>query len=97
MSAVGRELHESLFDLFEARLETLRAGAPGVGADGEAWTQTEVDAAIAELERDKELLLGHWRVQDGVVAHQAPPNARACGQPQPCPHALELAQKYRLI
>ncbi len=54
----------------------------------------EVDAELAQLQSDKALLLAHWQTQDGVVGATAPVRARACGQPEPCPHVLGLAQRY---
>ena len=97
MTAPSNDIHDSIFDEIQARISTLRAGAPTSAPDGAARTQAEVDAELAQLEGDQAILLAHWRTQDGVVARTAPVHARACGQPQPCPHVLGLAQKYGIV
>lgn len=91
------DIHDSLFAEIEGRINTLESGAPASAADGSAWTQAEIDAELAQLRSDEALLLAHWKTKDGVVAATAPARASACGNPQPCPHVLGLAQKYRLI
>ena len=97
MTPPSNDIHHSLFDEIEGRISTLRSGAPASAPDRGAWTQDEVDAELAQLESDQTLLLAHWKTQDGVVSATAPVRARACGQPQPCPHILGLAQKYGFI
>jgi hypothetical protein len=97
VTAPSRDIHDSIFDEIKARTSTLRAGAPTSAPDGGARTQADVDAELAQLEDDQAVLLAHWRTQDGVVAPTAPVHARACGQPQPCPHVLGLAQKYGFV
>jgi hypothetical protein len=97
VAAPSDNLHDSIFDEIDGRIRTLRAGAPTATPDDGARTQAEIDAELAQLESDKALLLAHWRTQDGFVAPTAPVRARACGQPQPCPHVLGLAQKYGFV
>jgi len=97
VTAPSNDIHDSVFAEIEGRISTLRSGAPTSAPDRGAWTQAEVDAELAQLESDRGLLLAHWKTQDGVVAAATPVRARACGQPQPCPHVLGLAQKYGLI
>lgn len=97
MTSASNDIHESVFDEIEGRITTLRSGAPTSGPGRAAWTQEEVDAELAQLESDRALLLAHWKTQDGTVAAAEPVRARACGQPQPCPHVLELVQKYKFV
>ncbi len=97
MTAPRTDIHDNVFDEIEGRIATLQAGAPASGSDSGAWTQEDVDAELAQLGNDLELLLAHWKAKDGVVAATAPVRARACGQPQPCPHVLGLAQRYGCI
>lgn len=91
------DIHDSVFDEIEQRIRALQSETPAADTEGGVWIQEEVDAELARLESDRALLLAHWKTQDGVVPATAPVRARACGQPQPCPHALGLAQKYSLI
>lgn len=91
------DYHDSVFTEIDGRISTLRSGALTSAPDAGARTQVEIDAELAELESDRALLLDHWKTQDGVVAADAPARARACGKAQPCPHVLELAQKYGFI
>lgn len=97
MTSPRHDLHESLYTEIDSRLQSLKSGAPAGSSDGGAWTQDEVDAQIRRLETDLDVLLQHWRIKDGVVVADAPPRARACGQSQPCPHVLQLAQEYRIF
>lgn len=94
MPELRNDIHDRLYTEIEGRISSLQSGAPAPGADEGARTQTEVDAELSQLASDQALLLSHWRMQDGAVASDAPVRARACGKPQPCPHVLELAQKY---
>lgn len=94
MTASSSDIHDSVFAEIEGRISTLVSGAPTSTPDHGAWTQAEVDAELAQLQSDKSLLLAHWKTQAGVVAASAPVRASACGQPQPCPNVLGLAQKY---
>ncbi|WP_299954388.1 hypothetical protein [uncultured Modestobacter sp.] len=96
MTAPSSDIHDGIFDEIKARISTLQAGAPTAAPDGGARSQADVDGELAQLEADKTVLLAHWRTQDGVVATTAPVYARACGQPQPCPHVLGLAEKFGL-
>jgi hypothetical protein len=97
MAPARTEIHDSLFAEIDGRISTLESGAPTSAPDGSAWTQDELDAALAQLRSDKALLLEHWKTKDGVVASTEPVRARGCGRPQPCPNVLELAQKYGLV
>lgn len=90
-------IHESVLDEIDLRSRTLKSGAPAVDTERGARTQSDIEVELAQLHADRELLLTHWRTQDGAVAVDEPPRARACGQAQPCPHVLGLAQKYGLI
>lgn len=94
MTAPSNDIHDSLFREIEGRMSTLRAGAPISAPDRGARMQAEVEAQLAQLESDQAVLLAHWRLEDGLFAAAEPVRARACGQPQPCPHVLGLAQKY---
>ena len=97
MSTPEQDVHDRIFDEIDAQLGTLEFGAPTTHSDGSSWTQEELAAALADLQSDKDALLAHWKIRDGMVAADAPPRTRACGQPQPCPHVLGLARKYDLI
>lgn len=97
MNAPSNDIHDSVFDEIEGRISSLRSGAPTAAPGSRAWTQEEVDGELTQLESDKALLLAHWKTQNGVVTATAPARARACGQPQPCPHVLGLAQKYGFV
>jgi len=97
VTAHGQDLHEIILAEIEGRISTLRAGAPAARPDGGAWTDEEVRAEVAHLSSDRDLILAHWKTLDGVVGAAEPTRARACGQPQPCPHTLGLAQKYHVI
>ena len=94
---MANDLHGSLFDEIESQIRTLASGAPARREDQPSWEPQEVEAALADLAVDKQTLLDHWRIQPGITTPTAPVNARECGQPQPCPHVLELAQKYGLV
>lgn len=97
MTTPRKDLHDSVFDEIKGRINALQVGAPASGPDGGAWTQAQIDAELGRLENDLEVLLAHWKTQDGLVEATAPVRARACGQPQPCPHVLGLAQEYGFI
>jgi hypothetical protein len=97
VTASHTDIHDSVFDEIEERISTLQSGAPTSALEGAAWTQAEADAELAKLQSDKSLLMAHWKTKDGVVAATTPERARVCGQPQPCPHVLGLAQQYGLI
>jgi len=90
------DIHDRIHDEIELQLQSLRVSAPAV-VDGAAWSEDEVQRKIADLELDMETLLDHWRTEDGTHGDDGTPNARACGNPQPCPHTLGLAQKYGLV
>ena len=96
---MNKDIHDSVYDEIEARIQTLQAGAPTSSPATGAWTQGEADATLGKLETDKALLLEHWKTLNGVVCASPPsaPRARACGNPQPCPHVLELAEEYGIL
>lgn len=96
---MSSDIHDSVYDAIEVRIITLRSGAPASSPETGARTQDDVDTELAQLESDKALLLDHWKTQDGVVGATPPSatRARACGQAQPCPHVLGLAQKYGIV
>lgn len=97
MTGQRKDIHDSLFDEIEGRITTLRAGAPTSSQEVGAWSQEDVNRELAKLENDRELLLAHWKTEDGLVAATSPARARACGQPQPCPHVLDIAERYRYV
>jgi hypothetical protein len=90
------DLHDRLFDEISSRLHTLRSGALAVQPDGSAWSQEDVMSAESELERDLGVLKEHWRIMPGVagLASENHPVTASCGNAQPCPHVLGLAEKY---
>lgn len=96
MSAPTRDIHERVFDEIDERIKTLRSGAPAADSGSGAWTQDEVDAELAQLENDRDVLVAHWKTRNGrsVAADRAPMRAKACGEPQACTHVRDLAQKY---
>lgn len=97
MTAQRNDIHDNVLAAIEGRIRSLRSETPTSTPQLGAWTQVEVDAELAQLERDQALLLAHWKKQDGVVEATTPARAHACGQPQPCPHVLGLAEKYGFI
>lgn len=99
VETVSNDIHDSVYDAIEVRIDALRSGAPASGAETGARTQDDVDAELGKLEADKAHLLDHWKTHDGVVGATPPSavRARACGQAQPCPHVLGLAQTYGVV
>jgi hypothetical protein len=84
------DLHESIHDEIERRIAAL-APVPG------ALPSKDDAALLSELYEDRDLLRQHWRHRPGGTSDfSQPPNAKDCGQPQPCSHTLGLAEKYGL-
>lgn len=99
VDVVSNDIHDSVYDEIEVRISTLRSGALASSPETGARTQDEIDTELTRLEADKALLLDHWKTHNGVVGATLPSatRARACGQAQPCPHVLGLAQTYGLV
>lgn len=93
---MGSDLHDRLFDAISSQIATLRAGAPAARPDGGAWSQAEIDQEIAASESDLAVLKQHWQITPGVagLASEKHPVTASCGNAQPCPHVLGLAEKY---
>lgn len=91
------DLHDSVFDAIEAQINRLRSRTPASSPAAGGMTKEEVDTELSQLELDKTLLLDHWKTQAGAVGAPTPTRARPCGQAQPCPHVLGLAQKYGIV
>lgn len=93
---MASDLHDRLFDEISSRIDALSSGAPAQRRDGSAWSQDEVDRARSELEADVAELKEHWRITPGIagLASENRPVTASCGNAQPCPHVLGLANKY---
>lgn len=84
------DLHEIVHDEIERRIAALTPPPGKLPSEEDAVLQSELHA-------DKDLLRQHWRIRPGMTPHiSQPPNAKDCGQPQPCSHTLCLAEKYGL-
>lgn len=96
MNAPSKDIHDSVIDEIDEQIETLQSGALTSSSDRSAWTQDEIDAKLAELGSDRNLLIAHWKTQTLVSPKAAGERTRslACGQPQPCAEVKDLAQKY---
>ncbi|MER7607456.1 hypothetical protein [Nocardioides sp. NPDC127503] len=96
MNAPSKDIHERVHDEIQARIDTLRSGAPATAPNGGAWTQDKVAKELAQLERDQDFLVAHWRTRPGgsLAADHLPMRALACGEPQTCAHVEDLAKKY---
>lgn len=96
MNVPSKEIHERVFDAIDEQIKTLRSGALATGSASGAWSQDEIDARLAELTTDQDLLVAHWKTRAGgsLAADHAPVRALACGEPQTCAHVEALAQKY---
>lgn len=97
MAVPSDDIHDPLLEEIDARIGTLGSGATMRTSDGAARTHEEVDLELAQLQGDRSTLLAHWRFQDGLSGLDEPPRARACGQPQPCPHVMGLVEKYKFV
>lgn len=89
------DLHERIYDELTSQITTLESG---VRPDGTAWSGAEVEQTLASLHADRELLKAHWRIRPGIagLASDRPPQTASCGNRQPCPHVLGLADRYGL-
>lgn len=96
LEGMASDVHDRLFDEISSRLHALRSGALTVQPDGTTWGQEDVIRAESELESDLGVLKEHWRITPGVagLASDNHPVTASCGNAQPCPHVLGLAEKY---
>ena len=88
MTHLPHDIHERVLDEIDERIGALQSGAVAQVPDGRAWSTGDFTEQLDLLTKDRELLLAHWKLQDGLVPATHPPRARECGQPQPCPHVL---------
>ncbi|NYG57105.1 hypothetical protein BJ980_000028 [Nocardioides daedukensis] len=90
------DIHERIYDELTSQITTLEGGTPLRHPNGSAWSTAEVEEALESLCADRELLKTHWRITPGVagLATDNPPQTASCGNLQPCPHVLGLADKY---
>lgn len=97
MGAADVDVHDRIHDEITSRRSSLESGAPASPPDGEAWSDDEVNRSLSELDEDLKLLLAHWKTGGPMSAGYPPPKSAVCGNPQPCPHVLDLARKYGLV
>lgn len=91
MTAQRNTTHESALQTINLQIDSLSSGAPAAGPGNSALSQVEIDERLSGLARDRATLLEHWDAQ----ASTRPEGATVCDQPQPCPQALGITQKYR--
>lgn len=91
------DLHEKILTVIESQIESLSTGAPASGPDGSTWSTDEVDQKFEQLRADEKELREHWTIgggQTGAATNDPAALSAACGNKQPCPHVLGLAEKY---
>ncbi len=90
------DLHDRVYEGISTQIKTLESGALAAHPDGSAWSQDEVDRALAKCHNDLAILKQHWRITPGVagLAAENPPTTSTCGNVQSCPHVLGLAVEY---
>lgn len=91
MTAPRSTDHELTLKTIDLQLSSLSSGAPAAAPGDTGWTESQVAQRLAALRHDRATLLKHWDKR----ASTRPAEATICDQPQPCPQALGIVQKYR--
>lgn len=91
MTAPRSTAHDSALKTIDLQIASLSSGAPAAGPGHSALSESQIDKRLSGLFGDRTTLLEHWDAH----ASTHPEGATICGQPQPCPQALGIVQKYR--
>ena len=92
------DLHLLVREAIDAQLRALGTVALRAGGCCSGSSAVAIDQLVKSLRADRKLLGEHWAV-DGPSTSLGPghpPRSRACGEAQPCSHALALAKKYHV-
>ena len=92
------DVHLRIQQAIDAQIHALGTVALVAGPGCRDRSTTAVEQLLTSLRADRKLLREHWAMESTPTSSSPtePAPSRGCGQPQPCPHALDLARKYHV-
>ncbi|MEO6998052.1 MAG: hypothetical protein ABI112_08215 [Terracoccus sp.] len=97
--STGRpDVHRRIQQAIDDQIHALGTMALVAGPGCRDRSATAVEQLLTSLRADRMLLREHWPIGGSPISSSLsePASSRGCGQPQPCPHALDLARKYHV-